>query len=303
MRHIGTLPDETSARRFGDYLLTRGIQADVERGEQDWSIWIYDEDDVARSREELAAYLASPNSPQYQEAAGAAAALREQTIKSAVAARKNVVNVRDRWRRPSTASAPITLILMFISIVVAFYTHMGSENEEAMAKIRISPFEERIFVDGPPPLHKIREGEIWRLITPIFLHFGPMHIVFNMWMLFQFGMMVEFRMGSFRYLVLVLAIAIVSNIAQYWFRGPYFGGMSGVLYGLFGYAWMKSRFDPHAGYYLAQSTVTIMMGWYVLCMIGAVGNVANWAHGAGLFVGVVAGIAGIKLKDLRNSSS
>lgn len=299
MRHIGSLPDETSAQRFGDYLLTRGIQANVERGEREWSIWIYDEDDVTKARDELAAYVANPDAPHYREAAGAAAELREASIKKAIAARKKVVNVRERWRRTPTTGAPITLMLIFISIVVAFYTQVGRENEPLMARLRISPFEERIFVNGPPLLHKVREGEVWRLVTPIFLHFGTMHIVFNLWMLYQFGMMIEFRMGSLKYLLLVLAMAVLSNFAQYWFRGPYFGGMSGVLYGLFGYAWMKGRFDPHSGFALPQSTVTIMMAWYVLCMFGFVGNVANWAHGAGLLVGVVAGLSGVGMKELR----
>ncbi|MBC8001973.1 MAG: glpG protein, partial [Opitutaceae bacterium] len=81
MRQIGTLPDETSARRFGDYLLTRGIQANVEQGDSDWSIWIYDEDAVAKARDEFAAFVANPDAPHYQEAAGAAAEVREETIR------------------------------------------------------------------------------------------------------------------------------------------------------------------------------------------------------------------------------
>jgi GlpG protein len=80
-----------------------------------------------------------------------------------------------------------------------------------------------------------------------------------------------------------------------------FGGMSGVLYGLFGFAWMKSRFDPQSGFYISPSTVTWLMGWYVLCMLGVFGGVANWAHGFGLFSGVLFAIASFGLKPLRRT--
>ena len=70
---------------------------------------------------------------------------------------------------------------------------------------------------------------------------------------------------------------------------PFFGGMSGVVYGLFGYAWMKSTFDPQAGFRLSQITVIILMAWLVLCMTSAVGSVANVAHVVGLVVGAAFG--------------
>ena len=43
---------------------------------------------------------------------------------------------------------------------------------------------------------------------------------------------------------LVLVIAALSNLGQYFVSGPNFCGISGVVYGLFGYIWMKGRFDP-----------------------------------------------------------
>lgn len=291
MRHIGTLPDEQTARRFGDFLLTQGIESNVEQNERDWSIWVFDEDAVPRAKEQLAAFVANPTAAHYQAASEAAADLREDTIRKAIAARKNVVNVRERWRRPASSSCPITMTLMFISMLVAFYTHLGRENDNLMERLRIAPNEERFVGQPQPRLKEIREGEWWRLVTPIFLHFGLMHIVFNMLMLYQLGMVVEFREGSFKFLLLVLAMAVVSNLAQYYFVHPLFGGMSGVVYGLFGYVWMRGKFDPHSNYVLAQNSVLIMMGWYFACLFHVFGDgVANWAHSGGLLVGMVSGI-------------
>jgi GlpG protein len=140
------------------------------------------------------------------------------------------------------------------------------------------------------------------LVTPIFLHLNPLHLMFNMLMLVQLGGSVEVARGKWRYLLIVLVTAVVSNVAEYFVsfsfhdspmldfqRSPSFGGMSGVLYGLFGYAWMKSRLAPEAGLHMPRETVMLLMGWLVLCMTGGIGSVANVAHLAGLVAGVVIG--------------
>ena len=89
---------------------------------------------------------------------------------------------------------------------------------------------------------ELKQGEIWRPVTPIFMHFGIIHILFNMMWLKELGTMIEFKNGSLKMLLMVLIIAVVSNVGQDYYKGPYFGGMSGVVYGLFGYIWMKSRY-------------------------------------------------------------
>ena len=88
--------------------------------------------------------------------------------------------------------------------------------------------------------------------------------------------------------------AIISNFGQYlWMEladpgGPQlFEGMSGVVYALFGYIWMKGLYQPEQGMTLHPNTITIMLLWLVLCMTGSMGPVANAAH----FMGLVAGVA------------
>ena len=152
-------------------------------------------------------------------------------------------------------------------------------------------------------LQDIQSGQVWRLVTPIFLHFGLPHLVFNMVVLWQFGVLIEARRGPWRYLALILVTAVLSNLAQYfltvtWENGalsvqanPAFGGMSGVIYGMFGYLWMKSRYEPALGLTLSPGIVILLIAWLFVCMSGVIGSVANTAHVAGLLVGVIIGVA------------
>ena len=131
-------------------------------------------------------------------------------------------------------------------------------------------------------------------MTPIFMHVNILHIFFNMWWLVDLGTMIEIRRGTLRLALLILVSAVISNFGQYYWMErtdpgePHlFEGMSGVVYALFGYIWMKGLYEPEQGMILHPNTITIMLLWLVLCMTGAIGPIANAAH----FMGLVAGVA------------
>jgi membrane associated rhomboid family serine protease len=143
---------------------------------------------------------------------------------------------------------------------------------------------------GSPPFSDILSGEVWRLVTPMFLHLSFLHILFNMMWLWDLGRLVELIKGSLFLLLLVLVTGVASNVAQYAItQNPGFGGMSGVVYALLGYVWMQGKYNPRFGFELHKATVIMMLVWYVLCWTGLVGPIANWAHTAGLLLGVAWG--------------
>ena len=130
----------------------------------------------------------------------------------------------------------------------------------------------------------------WRWITPAFFHFGWMHIGFNVLWWFLLGRLVEFYQGSVRLLILFLAAALIPNFAQYIVTGVDFGGLSGVVYGLFGYVWVYGHLRPGEGLHVSMSLMVQILAWLVLGFTGWfedwVGiRMANAAHLGGLLVG------------------
>jgi GlpG protein len=126
-----------------------------------------------------------------------------------------------------------------------------------------------------------------------------MHFLFNMLWLLDLGAIIERSRGSLKLLAIVLCVAALSNIAQFYWNGPDFGGMSGVVYGLFGYVWVKSKVEPQLNMRLHQQTILIMMIWLVICIVGIIPHVANAAHVVGLLVGVVLAHAPYSLRRMK----
>jgi GlpG protein len=293
MREIGKLPDEQQAIRFRDYALTQGVEVMVEAdGHDGWSVWVYEEDLIDRAREQLAQFREDPQNERYVAAARSAEDLRKAAQRREEQVRKRQVDIRSRWNRPMWAQFPVTMGLIAASIFVAVATRAGDQHGPVLKALSITSYPlEGTAASYRLGLPEVRQGQVWRLVTPVFIHFGFLHILFNMLWLRNLGASVELYNGSLKYAVMILAMSIPSNVAQYMLSGPYFGGMSGVVFGLFGYIWMKSRFEPESGFFMHPNTVFLMVAWFLICMTGAVGAIANAAHAGGLAVGVLLGIA------------
>lgn len=191
------------------------------------------------------------------------------------------------WR-----NAPVTLALILLCVLGFLLVYLRAPTEW-LGMLTFTPFH---IVDDSLVFDSA-SGQYWRLITPAFLHFGWLHIVFNSLWLWELGSKVERVMGSMNMVLLFLVIALVSNICQYVFGGPgLFGGMSGVVYGLLGFSWVAPLLQPRWPIQPAPTIMLFMVGWLVVCMVGLVevmgfGAIANAAHLGGLICGGLLGAA------------
>ncbi|MFN0050680.1 MAG: rhomboid family intramembrane serine protease [Planctomycetales bacterium] len=309
MRQIGILQNLPEATRFADFLLTQGIKSQVDQTEAGCEVWVYDEDRIAEAASSWNRFSADPGTPEFQEAERAARQLRGELAQRERQSRGKVVDVRRQWVSPGVAGRLVTWIMLGFSVVVGVKTKFGDKNlvDPVVQALSINEYGESKthpgYVQWDQPLSpdaNWRRGQVWRLVTPIFLHFGPLHLLFNAMWLHSLGGIIETRRGSWRFLLLVLWIAVTSNVAQFVWDGPTFGGLSGVVFGLFGYLWMKSRYDPWSGMRIDPQSVTMMLFWLVLCMTGMVGRIANAAHLVGLIAGILAGLAPLAIRRLRS---
>jgi GlpG protein len=297
MRQIGTLADGDDARTLADYLLTLKIETRLEEQPEGWLVWVCDEDRVSQARAEFAEFQRDPHDPRFGSAARAAQEIRLREITEEDDYRRRLAEFREQMTERPPRPRYVTAALLAGAVFVTLLTHFGEKTNQYVPFFWIDSNERATH------LTQVWHGEIWRLVTPIFVHMDVMHLIFNCLCISTLAGQVERVQGSGRLLWLVAVFAVLSNLTQFYFghptweppvglilrRSPLFGGLSGVAYGLFGYVWMKTRFAPDMGMFVTPGTVVIMVVWYFACLTGVLGPIANAAHSAGLALGIVIG--------------
>lgn len=202
--------------------------------------------------------------------------------------------------KASLRRAPLTAAMLVITLIMAVVTMLG-ENFETIRWLSFTDFR----ISGEYGYFATLEqtlaaGQWWRLLTPVFVHFGFLHLAMNSMWYWELGRRIEYRQGALMVVGLTLVFGVVSNLAQYSFGGPgLFGGLSGVLYGLLGHCWLYQKLAPDESYRLPPGVVVLMLAWLVICLTGVIEVVsfgalaiANAAHVGGLVAGCLTGILG-----------
>ena len=200
----------------------------------------------------------------------------------------------------SLRRSPFTAAVLLLTFIVAAITLLGG-NFETIRWFSFTDFR----IDGDYAYfatleQTLSEGQWWRLITPIFVHFGLLHLAMNSMWYWELGRRIEQRQGASMLLGLTLLFGVISNLSQYAFGGPgIFGGLSGVLFGLLGHCWLFQKVSPNEAYRLPPGVVVLMLVWLVICLTGVVDVVsfgtlaiANAAHVGGLVAGCITGVVG-----------
>ena len=301
MRCIGRLDSQSQAEQFGHYLYSLDIENTVEQNSLGtWEIWVLDEDQIEQGQSLLPDFMKNPDDPSIVQGAQAGLQKEAKLKQERTAKRARVIDARTMLPRPQVTLGWVTISMIVISVGVGLLTRLG-KNEAFVVPLQITEH----VVQGnkiiySPQLPEIRRGQVWRLFTPMFLHFGMLHLVFNMLWMKDLGSIIESIKGPRTLLALCFTISILSNVAQFFLGGPRFGGMSGVVFGLLGYMWMQGKFNPRGSLHLNPQTVQFMIIWFVICLTGMVGPIANTVHAVGALVGIAWGYLSAKHDAARH---
>ena len=250
------------AQAFVDYMATRGVRLHIKQ-EQQVILLLEDETKLEMVENELAQFVRDPFHPRYQ-----AASWQSGTTASGLHYQRGSLlsNLRRR-------AGPLTLTLGIACMAV--FILMQIVGDRAALAWMAWPADSSQYL------------QLWRWFSHALLHFSLLHLVFNLLWWWYIGGAVEKRLGSGKLFVIALISALLSGWMQAKFSGIWFGGLSGVVYALMGYAWLRGERDPESGIFLERGLMAFAILWLVIGYFGAFGlAIANAAHATGLAVGL-----------------
>jgi GlpG protein len=279
MRHLQSYDNPEQARGLSDQLEVQGIENQVRSDESRHAVWVINEADLEAATELASRYAGAPSDASQAEAER----IRKQREADTRPVRIPGLSQRGGLARGGPVGR-VTLALIVLSVAVSVLSGLGDSKSPILRALFVVPISPEGYY-----LARIDWAQPWRLLTPMLIHFGVLHLGFNMLWLYRLGSQIENLQGTRVFLGLVALTQVPGVLVQFEVSGPLFGGMSGVVYGLFGFTWMQARYTSR-GYSLTDQDTIWIMGWFVLCATGLVGHIANAQHALGLVFGLLAGM-------------
>ena len=150
--------------------------------------------------------------------------------------------------------------------------------------------DDYILILGAKINSRIAAGELWRLVTPLFIHASLLHIGFNLYALFSLGQQMETFYGPLRFTLLFFLAGLAGSIASLLFNPAISVGASGAVFGLIGAEGVllyrnRALLGPRGRRALQNVIAIIVLNLF----IGLQGGIDNWAHFGGLIGGLTLG--------------
>jgi rhomboid protease GluP len=183
-----------------------------------------------------------------------------------------------------------TYVLLGINtILFLLLSYYGSRTGELSFFQGSTSIQTLIDFGAKSPYHMV-EGEYWRFVSPIFLHIGVMHFIFNSIALISLGALVEHIYGRARYILIYLWAGIAGNVASFLLSDSIGAGASGAIFGMLGamiYVVLqrKTAWTQALGRdVLVILAINIVIGYFSP-------SIDNFAHFGGLIGGFLAAYA------------
>ena len=186
---------------------------------------------------------------------------------------------------PLTIIFIASLLFLLASFGINFYQYLYF----------LSPLENQLYFSSLAETYLVK-GEYWRIFTPALMHFSLTHLLFNCLWVYVVGLEIQKVQGKLALLLIIFTSGIIANFSEYFlYESIRFGGLSGVVYGLFGYCFAKEIILKQYHFSFPPSLYTFIFIWLlvgytdILYYLGF-GMIANGAHLGGLLSGALIGI-------------
>ncbi len=266
--------DNHLALAVRDYLREQGIDSDIrieETSYHPYGVWLVSDADTEKAQIALKKLFDTPNCAHLlREAAWQQNSLEKLTSVTPTFSYSDV--------RTNTPLSLFISLLCIAVFVIWKFTDQGAQK----------PVFDFMQFDAT----KIKEQwQLWRLITPCFMHFSFMHIAFNLVIFVTFAKLIERYLGFTKLLLLMIVSGVFGNIVQYWvndFHGN-FGGLSGVVDATIAYVTIVSRVNPLPAQFKAVPGMFLVSVIFIIIGLIFDTNTAEGCHITGIVVGLLMG--------------
>lgn len=179
--------------------------------------------------------------------------------------------------------APVTKTLLILIAIVFAFEVLTSAFDSGQSLVAIGALSRDL----------IFHGQVWRLVTYMFLHGGWLHWAANSWALYQIGTLYEVLFGSKRFAAIYFTTGIVAGLASTVLHGGPAVGASGAVFGIMGAFIFSIRRSPlYRNQPWTRSLIGQLVFWIVINI--AIGYtlpfIDNTAHIGGLIAGLILGL-------------
>ena len=268
MHVLVAFSQENAARLLVAHLVSQNIRAEYSRLEDNpenpHAVAVLEPRDIEQAMQLTHTFVSNPNAQQYQSNAWEVGEQTEQSSSLSL----NLPSLS------SAMSTPLTSFIGLVCIAVFALSWLGG-----FIWVR-----EWLFIQ---PFAQLSDShQWWRVLTPNFIHFSAIHIIFNLLWWFVLGSKIERIFGMSTLLLLFVVSSLAANLGQLWVSGPNFGGLSGVVYAVFGFVWWVGWLRPQWGIGLPKPLIGFLLVWLVIGYADVLWvSMANTAHTLGLVSG------------------
>ncbi|MFN8578703.1 MAG: rhomboid family intramembrane serine protease [Candidatus Sericytochromatia bacterium] len=194
-------------------------------------------------------------------------------------------------------SFPITALCIFVPIIlfllVSYSTYFENTSYPEYVRNYLAIVKYGGVLGGPAQ-ELLWAGEVWRIFVNLFHHGGILHIFFNLYALYYFGSFTEKYLGSFKLLLFIFFCGLCQEIVCQLTIEQGAIGLSGIIFGLFGFLYIVSKFDEEIALIITPSlskAMFIQLFLFIPLTYFELINIANVGHFSGLIYGILFALA------------